>query len=153
MLLVPGPEGEIGREPWGCVTSQQGLLWGPQGPHWGSGWPVPAKLLKCGRGPRHPVPPLLSWWLGLSSVAVPTLSTPLQEHLEASHTTYVRQHPELLALLADFLQALLLQQPPDPISFAAQFFAPFACQFPAGTPFASARAASPQLRHPPANGE
>ncbi|PKK16653.1 ciliogenesis associated TTC17 interacting protein [Columba livia] len=76
-----------------------------------------------------------------------------KEQLEASHTTYVRQHPELLALLADFLQALLLQQPPDPISFAAQFFAPFACQFPAGTPFASARAASPQLRHPPANGE
>ncbi|OPJ79898.1 ciliogenesis-associated TTC17-interacting protein [Patagioenas fasciata monilis] len=76
-----------------------------------------------------------------------------KEQLEASHTTYVRQHPELLALLADFLQALLLQQPPDPVSFAAQFFAPFACQFPPGAPFASARAASLPLCNPPANGE
>ncbi|KAM6131699.1 ciliogenesis-associated TTC17-interacting protein [Phoenicopterus ruber ruber] len=80
-----------------------------------------------------------------------------KEELEASHAAYVRQHPELQALLADFLRALLLQQPCDPVSFAAQFFAPFARQQPAGTPFTSAGAASPLPsplhHHPPANGE
>lgn len=61
MLLVPGPEGEI----VGChgAVPQQGLPWGPQGAQWGSGGSAPPKLLKCGRGPSHPVPPLLSWWL------------------------------------------------------------------------------------------
>ncbi|XP_074450432.1 ciliogenesis-associated TTC17-interacting protein isoform X2 [Larus michahellis] len=80
-----------------------------------------------------------------------------KEELQASHTAYVRQHPELWALLADFLQALFLHQPHDPVSFAAQFFTPFAHQQPPGTRFASARAASPlpgpPPRHPPANGE
>ncbi|XP_075367752.1 LOW QUALITY PROTEIN: ciliogenesis-associated TTC17-interacting protein [Mycteria americana] len=80
-----------------------------------------------------------------------------KEELQASHAAYVQQHPELRALLADFLQALLLRQPHDPTSFAAQFFAPFACQRPPGTPFASAGAASPLPstlpHHPPADGE
>ncbi|KAM6332786.1 ciliogenesis-associated TTC17-interacting protein [Podargus strigoides] len=65
-----------------------------------------------------------------------------KEELEASHATYIRQHPELQALLADFLQALLLQQPHDPVSFAAQFFTPFTRQQPPGTPVTSARAVS-----------
>ncbi|KAM6129586.1 ciliogenesis-associated TTC17-interacting protein [Pterocles gutturalis] len=73
-----------------------------------------------------------------------------KEELQASHATYIRQHPEIQALLADFLQALLLQQPCDPISFAAQFFAAFARQQPHETQFASARAASP-LPSPPAS--
>ncbi|KAM6397023.1 ciliogenesis-associated TTC17-interacting protein [Pluvialis apricaria] len=72
-----------------------------------------------------------------------------KEELRASHAAYVRQHPELWALLADFLQALLLQQPRDLVSFAAQFFAPFARQQPPGTRFASARAASPLPSPPP----
>lgn len=62
-----------------------------------------------------------------------------QEELQASHGTYVRQHPELAALLADFLQALLLRQPPDPLPFAADFFAPFARRQPPGPPLASSR--------------
>ncbi|XP_050756407.1 LOW QUALITY PROTEIN: ciliogenesis-associated TTC17-interacting protein [Gymnogyps californianus] len=73
-----------------------------------------------------------------------------KEDLQASHAAYVRQHPELRALLADFLQALLLQQPCDPVSFAAKFFA--RQQHP-GTPFASAGAASPPPHHRLANGE
>ncbi|XP_029875089.2 LOW QUALITY PROTEIN: ciliogenesis-associated TTC17-interacting protein [Aquila chrysaetos chrysaetos] len=73
-----------------------------------------------------------------------------KEELQASHATYIQQHPELRALLADFLQALLLQQPLDPVSFAAQFFAR---QQPPGTPFASTVAASLPPCHPPANGE
>ncbi|XP_075009073.1 ciliogenesis-associated TTC17-interacting protein isoform X2 [Calonectris borealis] len=80
-----------------------------------------------------------------------------KEELQASHAAYIQQHPELRVLLADFLQALLLQQPPDPVSFAAQFFAPFARQQTPETPFASVGAASPLPRptpgHPPAIGE
>ncbi|KAM6269106.1 ciliogenesis-associated TTC17-interacting protein [Porphyrio hochstetteri] len=68
-----------------------------------------------------------------------------KEELQASHATYIEQHPELQALLADFLQALLLQQPHDPVSFAAQFFA---LQQPPETPFMSARAASPPPQPP-----
>ncbi|KAM8806932.1 ciliogenesis-associated TTC17-interacting protein [Eudromia elegans] len=55
-----------------------------------------------------------------------------KEELQASHATFMRQHPELRALLADFLQALLLRQPPDPVAFAAGFFAPFARRRPPG---------------------
>ncbi|XP_071896745.1 ciliogenesis-associated TTC17-interacting protein [Anas platyrhynchos] len=62
-----------------------------------------------------------------------------KEELQASHGTYVRQHPELAALLADFLQALLLRQPPDPLPFAADFFAPFARRQPPRPPLASSR--------------
>ncbi|XP_032045951.1 ciliogenesis-associated TTC17-interacting protein [Aythya fuligula] len=62
-----------------------------------------------------------------------------KEELQASHSTYTRRHPELAALLADFLQALLLRQPPDPVLFAARFFAPFARRHPPGPPFASSR--------------
>lgn len=78
------------------------------------------------------------------------MPTPPQEELQASHATYIQQHPELRVLLADFLQALLLQQPCDPVSFAAQFFAR---QQPPETPFASTVAASPPPCHPLANGE
>lgn len=72
-----------------------------------------------------------------------TLSSTLQEELRASHSTYIQQHPELFALLADFLQALLLRQPPDPILFAAEFFAPFARHQPPGPSFASSVSPSP----------
>ncbi|KAM6080388.1 ciliogenesis-associated TTC17-interacting protein [Theristicus caerulescens] len=81
-----------------------------------------------------------------------------KEELQASHAAYIQQHPKLRALLADFLQALLLQQPHDPVSFATQFFTPFAHQQPPGTPFTSTGTASPlpstpPHHHSPANGE
>ncbi|XP_059676509.1 ciliogenesis-associated TTC17-interacting protein [Gavia stellata] len=80
-----------------------------------------------------------------------------KEELQASHAAYIQQHPELRALLADFLQALLLRQPGDPVAFAAQFFAPFDRQRPPGTPFAATGAArplpSPTPHHPLANRE
>ncbi|XP_062434986.1 ciliogenesis-associated TTC17-interacting protein isoform X2 [Rhea pennata] len=66
-----------------------------------------------------------------------------KEELQASHATFVRRHPELGALLADFLQALLLRRPPDPVAFAADFFAPFARRRPPGARFAASSAASP----------
>ncbi|XP_016155191.1 PREDICTED: ciliogenesis-associated TTC17-interacting protein isoform X2 [Ficedula albicollis] len=77
-----------------------------------------------------------------------------KDELQLSHAAYLQQHPEVRALLSDFLQALLLQQPHDPISFAAEFFAH---QLPIGTPFASTGAAIPLPNsspgHPPANGK
>ncbi|KAI1898347.1 hypothetical protein AGOR_G00071390 [Albula goreensis] len=42
-----------------------------------------------------------------------------KEELKADHASYVRQHPELKALLADFLQFLLLRKPDDVFLFAA----------------------------------
>uniref|UniRef100_A0A8C3PLW8 Ciliogenesis-associated TTC17-interacting protein n=1 Tax=Calidris pygmaea TaxID=425635 RepID=A0A8C3PLW8_9CHAR len=122
-------------------------------PTWGT--PCPAFLLPGGveQQPRFPKQPLdweediqlYSWFLDRKA------------ELQASHAAYIQQHPELWALLADFLQALLLHQPRDPISFAAQFFAPFARQQPPMARFASAGATSPLPtplpRHPPANKE
>uniref|UniRef100_A0A8C5TYA1 RIIa domain-containing protein n=1 Tax=Malurus cyaneus samueli TaxID=2593467 RepID=A0A8C5TYA1_9PASS len=66
--------------------------------------------------------------------------------LQLSHAAYLQQHPEVRTLLSDFLQALLFQQPQDPISFAADFFAH---QRPIGSPFASTGAASPLPSTPP----
>ncbi|NP_001070238.1 ciliogenesis-associated TTC17-interacting protein [Danio rerio] len=55
-----------------------------------------------------------------------------KEELKADYSSYLRQHPELKALLADFLQFLLLRKPQDVFSFARDFFAPFASQSPPG---------------------
>ncbi|XP_043097684.1 ciliogenesis-associated TTC17-interacting protein [Puntigrus tetrazona] len=55
-----------------------------------------------------------------------------KEELKADYSSYVRQHPELKALLADFLQFLLLRKPQDVFSFTRDFFAPFASQSPPG---------------------
>ncbi|XP_042615116.1 ciliogenesis-associated TTC17-interacting protein-like, partial [Cyprinus carpio] len=48
-----------------------------------------------------------------------------KEELKADYSSYIRQHPEIKALLGDFLQFLLLRKPQDVFSFA---FAPFASQ-------------------------
>ncbi|XP_026115007.1 ciliogenesis-associated TTC17-interacting protein [Carassius auratus] len=55
-----------------------------------------------------------------------------KEELKADYSSYVRQHPEIKALLADFLQFLLLRKPQDVFSFAHDFFAPYASQSPPG---------------------
>uniref|UniRef100_UPI0035901C8E ciliogenesis-associated TTC17-interacting protein n=1 Tax=Myxine glutinosa TaxID=7769 RepID=UPI0035901C8E len=46
-----------------------------------------------------------------------------KEDLMAEHTAYMEKHPELQALLADFLQLILSRKPQDPIFMAATFFA------------------------------
>ncbi|XP_003214975.2 ciliogenesis-associated TTC17-interacting protein isoform X1 [Anolis carolinensis] len=66
-----------------------------------------------------------------------------KEELEASHATYVRRHPELPALLADFLQLLLLRKPDDVVTFAAEFFGPFSAQNPPCRSFQSSDKPSP----------
>ena len=49
-----------------------------------------------------------------------------QEDLKGSYQEYMRQNPELRAMLADFMQALLIQKPDNVYEFAREFFAPFA---------------------------
>ncbi|XP_072538994.1 ciliogenesis-associated TTC17-interacting protein [Salminus brasiliensis] len=58
-----------------------------------------------------------------------------KEELKADHSSYVRHHPELKTLLADFLQFLLLRKPEDVFSFAHNFFAPFDSQRPPDSSF------------------
>lgn len=134
---VPLPAGS----PLGCPG---GTVGGQAGQH------PPSPAPQVWKRAQASCPPPWHSGRGGTLVPMPTLPTPPQEELQASHATYIQQHPELRVLLADFLQALLLQQPCDPVSFAAQFFAR---QQPPGTPFASTVAASPPPCRPPANGE
>lgn len=50
----------------------------------------------------------------------------LQEQLENDHKQYMLAHPELRAILADFLQSLLIHKPDDVYQFARETFAPYA---------------------------
>ncbi|RDD40202.1 Ciliogenesis-associated TTC17-interacting protein [Trichoplax sp. H2] len=48
-----------------------------------------------------------------------------KEELEAQRMTYLGRHPEIKAILADFLQFLLLKKPDDPCAFASEFFSTY----------------------------
>ncbi|XP_041660136.1 ciliogenesis-associated TTC17-interacting protein [Cheilinus undulatus] len=52
-----------------------------------------------------------------------------KEELKADHASYLRQHPEIRALISDFLQFLLLRKPDDVIQFARDYFLPFASSY------------------------
>jgi len=54
----------------------------------------------------------------------------LQSELVDGHNVYMRQHPELKALLADLVQFLLLRKPHDVVEFAADYFSSFATKMP-----------------------
>lgn len=56
--------------------------------------------------------------------------------LADDHATYMRRHPELRALLADFLQFLLLRKPDDVTGFASEFFGAFSSAAPSAPSFA-----------------
>ncbi|KAJ7391787.1 hypothetical protein OS493_016075 [Desmophyllum pertusum] len=56
--------------------------------------------------------------------------------LADDHATYMRRHPELKALLADFLQFLLLRKPDDVTGFASEFFGAFSTAAPSVPSFA-----------------
>ncbi|XP_004617245.3 ciliogenesis-associated TTC17-interacting protein [Sorex araneus] len=47
-----------------------------------------------------------------------------KEELRVSHSRYLGQHPEAKALISDFLLFVLLRQPDDVITFAAEHFSP-----------------------------
>lgn len=63
-----------------------------------------------------------------------------QEQLRLGHAGYLRQHPDARALVSDFLLFLLVRQPQDAVTFAAEFFGFFSAN----------RSPSPALRssHP-----
>ena len=46
--------------------------------------------------------------------------------MQESYQQYMARNPELRAVLADFMQAMLIQKPDNVYVFAQQFFAPFA---------------------------
>merc|ERR1712007_223446 len=48
-----------------------------------------------------------------------------KEELQEDHVNYIRRHPELKAILGDFLQFLLMRKPSDVIEFAADFFSSY----------------------------
>uniref|UniRef100_A0A3B4GK08 Ciliogenesis-associated TTC17-interacting protein n=1 Tax=Pundamilia nyererei TaxID=303518 RepID=A0A3B4GK08_9CICH len=54
-----------------------------------------------------------------------------KEELKADHSSYLRQHPEIRALISDFLQLLLLRKPDDVFLFAREYFTPFTSNHPA----------------------
>ncbi|XP_009994549.1 PREDICTED: ciliogenesis-associated TTC17-interacting protein [Chaetura pelagica] len=72
-----------------------------------------------------------------------------KEELQASHSDYLQRHPEYWAVQYDFLQALLLRQPCDLLSFADEFFAPFSHQRPPETRFPCVKAVRPSPPPPP----
>ncbi|XP_022610961.1 ciliogenesis-associated TTC17-interacting protein isoform X2 [Seriola dumerili] len=53
-----------------------------------------------------------------------------KEELKADHDSYLRQHPEIRALISDFLQFLLLRKPDDVFQFARKYFLPFSARRP-----------------------
>jgi len=57
-----------------------------------------------------------------------------KEELADDHSTYVRSHPELKALLADFLQFLLLRKPDDVCTYASEYFGAFSSSSSSSTP-------------------
>ncbi|TKS80239.1 Ciliogenesis-associated TTC17-interacting protein [Collichthys lucidus] len=53
-----------------------------------------------------------------------------KEELKADNASYLRQHPEIRALISDFLQFLLLRKPDDVFQFAREYFLPNASRRP-----------------------
>nr|XP_046263269.1 ciliogenesis-associated TTC17-interacting protein [Scatophagus argus] len=53
-----------------------------------------------------------------------------KEELKADHASYLRRHPEIRALISDFLQFLLLRKPDDVFQFAREYFQAFASHYP-----------------------
>ncbi|XP_072473868.1 ciliogenesis-associated TTC17-interacting protein isoform X2 [Notamacropus eugenii] len=70
-----------------------------------------------------------------------------KEELQASHTTYMRHHPEAQNLISDFLLFLLLRQPSNVVTFAAEYFGPFARGRRPPPPFRSSNRPSPFRSH------
>ncbi|KAM4697921.1 ciliogenesis-associated TTC17-interacting protein [Rhinophrynus dorsalis] len=66
-----------------------------------------------------------------------------KEELISDHETYLRRHPEMKILLADFMQFLLLRKPDDVFTFAAEFFGPFSLDQKRGDTFMSSRSTNP----------
>lgn len=59
--------------------------------------------------------------------------------MSAEYRQYIAANPELWAILADFLQAVLIQKPDNVYKFAQDFFKPF-------DPLAPAQPSQPTTR-------
>ncbi|XP_064613739.1 ciliogenesis-associated TTC17-interacting protein-like isoform X2 [Liolophura sinensis] len=66
-----------------------------------------------------------------------------KEELKCDHSSYMRNHPELKALMADFMQFLLLRKPKDVIAFAADYFASFSSAMPTPPSYMSSAVPTP----------
>lgn len=66
-----------------------------------------------------------------------------KDELKADHAKYMSHHPELKALLADFMQFLLLRKPDDVIAFAAEYFAAFSTSMPSPSPYLASNSVTP----------
>ncbi|KAM7105196.1 ciliogenesis-associated TTC17-interacting protein isoform 2-T2 [Molossus nigricans] len=75
-----------------------------------------------------------------------------KEQLRLSHSRYLQQHPDAEALISDFMLFLLLRQPADVVTFAAEFFGPFAARRPPIPALRSSRPLSPFRSLDPAAG-
>ncbi|KAM6918319.1 ciliogenesis-associated TTC17-interacting protein-like [Xenentodon cancila] len=49
-----------------------------------------------------------------------------RKELQADHASYLGHHPQIRALISDFLQFLLFKKPGDVYQFAREYFIPFA---------------------------
>uniref|UniRef100_A0A8C3VXN7 Ciliogenesis-associated TTC17-interacting protein n=1 Tax=Catagonus wagneri TaxID=51154 RepID=A0A8C3VXN7_9CETA len=76
-----------------------------------------------------------------------------KEELRLGHNLYLRQHPEAQALISDFLLFLLLRQPTDVVTFAAEYFGPFAMRRPSTPALRSSNRPSPFRAPEPEGGE
>lgn len=52
-----------------------------------------------------------------------------QKQLSSEHASYVAHHPDLRALLSDFVQHLLVDKPTDVLDFCAQYFDAFSADY------------------------
>ena len=67
------------------------------------------------------------------------LSFRMQDDLEESYECYLQGNPELRAILADFMQAVLIQKPDNVYQFARDYFRPFGSDATHAPPFPSHR--------------
>ncbi|XP_078260482.1 ciliogenesis-associated TTC17-interacting protein [Rhinoraja longicauda] len=65
------------------------------------------------------------------------------EALKADYSSYIRHHPELKCMMADFLEFVLLRKPQDVVTFAAEYFASFSAFEPKQSSFLSSKKKSP----------
>ncbi|XP_012723820.2 ciliogenesis-associated TTC17-interacting protein [Fundulus heteroclitus] len=87
------------------------------------GSPVTMKLLqqpsKIDKGPEK-VPLVLEEDMELHSQYLER-----KDKLKAEHISYLREHPEIRALLSEFMQDLLIMKPDNIFQFARDYFIPF----------------------------
>ncbi|XP_007571778.2 ciliogenesis-associated TTC17-interacting protein isoform X1 [Poecilia formosa] len=77
------------------------------------------ELSKKGRG-RMKIP--LVWQ---EDMQLYSLYLDKKDFLKAEHNSYLREHPELRALLSDFIQDLLIVKPDNIFQFAREYFPPY----------------------------